>query len=216
MVAITLYFLVLNFFLFLQHSQLLCDPEPDSDEHNSIFFTQRSKHVAETQLDDEEDDHSLLSPPDDHTSDIELNQAQKNLLSDLVKHRLQVLNHSDRATQFRLLADNGTSLPKYTKPTITLHDQQFFSSTIQSKLDAITIDFQKHLCALLQEHHEEMRDHSKLMYKLRMDTINRLYKNPALTRRLSRLSEDESTELYTSGLIRHRRNPRLGDKRPLS
>ena len=66
----------------------------------------------ETQLDDEEDDHSPLCPPDDHTSDIELNQAQKNLLSNLVKHPLQVLNHSDRATQFRLLADNGTSLPK--------------------------------------------------------------------------------------------------------
>ena len=76
--------------------------------------------------------------------------------------------------------------------------------------------FQKHLGALLQEHHEEMMDHSKVMYKLRMDTINRLYKDPALTRRLSKLSEEESTELYTTGLIRHKRNTRLGDKRPLS
>ena len=86
------------------------------------------------------------------------------------------------------------------KPTTNLRDQQFFSSTIQSKLDAITIDFQKHLCALLQQHNEDLIDLSKSMYKLRMDTINRLYKDPALTRRLSR----------------HKRNPRLGDKRPLS
>ena len=183
--------------------QLLLDPEPDSDGHRSMFITQRSNRAAETQW-DEDDDHSLLSQPDDHTPNTVLNQAQKILLCELVKYRLQVLNHNDRATHFRLLADNGTSLPKCATPTINLHDQHFLSSTIQSKLDAVTIDFKKGLCSLLQENHEEMMDHSKLMHKLRVDTINRLYNDRTVTRRLSRLSKEESTELYTAGLTRHK------------
>ena len=98
-----------------------------------MITTPRSIHkkrlVAETQL-DEVGSQSLLSSPEDHTShkdtdNIELSQIQKNVLCELVKHQLQIINLNDRAAQFNLLSEIGTSLPKYTKPMINLHDEQF-------------------------------------------------------------------------------------------
>ena len=189
-----------------------------------MITTPRSLHkkrlVAETQL-DEEDSQDLLSSPEDRTShantdNTELSQTQKNLLSELVKHRLQIINHNDRAAKIHLFFEIGTSLPKYTKPMINLRDQQFFSATTQSKLDSLKFDYQKQLCSILHDHHKDMVDRSELMFKLRLDSINRLYKDQALTRRLSKLSKQESLESYTSNLARQKRNPISGDKRPHS
>ena len=199
--------------------QSLCDPEP-SDDHDSMFITQKTPCVAETQL-DEEDSQDLLSSPEDRTShadadNTELSQSQKTLLSQLVQHRLQIINHNDRAAQFHLFSELGTSLPKYTKPMINLRDQQFFSATTQSKLDSLNFDYQKQLCSILHDHHKDMVDRSELMLKFRLDSITRLYKDQALTRRLSKLSKQESLESYTSSLARQKRNPRSGDKRPHS
>ena len=196
--------------------QSLCDPEP-SDDHNSIFITQKTPCVAKTQL-DEKDSQDLLSSPEDRTShadtdNTELSQTQKNFLGELVKHRLQIINHNDHAAQLRLFSETGTSLPKYTKPMINLRDQQFFSATTQSKLDSLNFDYQKQLCSILHDHHKDMVDRSELMFKLRLDSINRLYKDQVVTRGLSKLSKQESLESYTSNLARQKRNPRSGDKR---
>ena len=127
-----------------------------------------------------------------------------------------MLYHGDLAAQFQLYVESGTSLPKYTKPTLDLRDQHLFSAITQNRFDAINLDYQKEVCSLLQRHHEEMIERSKLMLKLRLDTSNRLYNAQSLTDRMNKVSRQESLDAYTSGLNKrqHPRQPRLGDKRP--
>ena len=192
----------------------ICDSEL-SDDAVDPFLTQNRYIIPETNQQDEPvNDSDILethstSSEDEHR---ELNTAQLNLLQYLTEQKTNALKHEGMANHFSSIISSGASYPNFTKPVVNLHDQKYFSATCSAKLDTITNDFQKQICELLSIHHNEVAQKSKLLISMRLEDINSFYHNPALRKRLDRLSRNSSIENYTSTL--NKANRSRGKKRP--
>ena len=126
----------------------ICDPKQSPSDYVDPFITQNNFIFPATQ---DQDDSQQAEPdlPETHSNrsktqslfedhDDDLTNAQRNLLCDLSKHKTNVLKHEGLANHFNTLSSSpGPALPNFTKPTINLRDQKFFSSTCLNKLDEI-------------------------------------------------------------------------------
>ena len=152
----------------------------------------------------------LLGPPANPRNP-NLTVAQNNMLRDLSERKYGVLNHQNLATNFTLYA-NSSCFPEYTNPTIPLRDLQFFSNQKRAKYDEIVGTFQKDLCLLVSEHHNDMADRDSSIIKTRLEDITRAYKDPTLTTHLDQLSDTQALNKYSETL--HTRGwPRMNEFR---
>ena len=192
----------------------ICDSEL-SDDAVDPFLTQNRYIIPETNQQDEPvNDSDILethstSSEDEHR---ELHTAQLNMLQYVTEQKTNALKHEGMSNHFSSIISSGASYPNFMKPVVNLHDQKYFSATCSAKLDTTTNDFQKQICEVLSIHHNEVAQKSKLVISMRLEDINSLYHNPALRKRLDRLSSTSSIENYTSAL--NKANRSWGQKCP--
>ncbi len=119
--------------------------------------------------------------------EIEEEDSEKRLTKDLTKQKLNHLTHSGLASHFKMIATAETSFPPYTRPVIALRDQKYFSPELKTELERFNRNYQRNVWKLLSLHHNNLANKADLMVKMRLDDVNRLYKDESIYEKIDKL-----------------------------